>query len=498
MADKILELRNIVKTFPGVKALNGVSFDLEAGEIHAICGENGAGKSTLMKVVCGVYKPDSGEIYVNGQKQDFHNPIDAYSKGVSIIFQETSLFNDMTVLDNIYLNHEIYKKAGALKILDYPAMEKNAREIFRDLGANVDIKTYVRNLGMAQKQMTEIAKAFTFHSKIIIFDEPTASLTEREVQALFDIIRRLKNEGYGMVYISHRIEEIFSLCDRVTVIRDGKYISTHNVRETDKDELIADMVGRKMENYYPHRDAEAGETLLEVRDYWDESFLKNISFYVKRGEILGFAGLAGAGRTELMESICGITPKAAGSLFMNGKEIVNHNYRDAMGNGMVYVSEDRAKFGITLLMSVGQNITLPQLKNFVKKLGLLDKKKEDETSQRYIKELGIKTPSPDFVVENLSGGNQQKVSLSKALALQPKIIFMDEPTRGVDVNAKAEIYNIINELSKQGLTIVIVSSEMPELIGMCDRIYIMKKGEIAGCLDRADVTQEKILSIALD
>ncbi|MDY3919161.1 MAG: sugar ABC transporter ATP-binding protein [Candidatus Limivivens sp.] len=498
MAQTILELKDIVKTFPGVKALSGINFNLRSGEVHAICGENGAGKSTLMKVVCGVHKADSGTMIVNGKEEVFTNPLEAYGKGVSIIFQETSLFEEMTVLDNMYLGHEMIKKIGPIPVIDYGSMKKRAGEIFERLNTKISLDSQVKNLGMAQKQMVEIAKALTFNANIIIFDEPTASLTQREVSALFNIINNLKREGLGIVYISHRMEEIFEICDRVTVIRDGHYISTKNVKETNKDELVADMVGRKMGSYYPKADTKIGGELFRAEHYYDEGFLEDINFYVRKGEILGFAGLAGAGRTELMQSICGLAGKAAGKIFLEGKELEIHNYNEAMDNGIVYVSEDRGKYGLIVDMSIENNISLPQLKKLRKSLDFLDTGKEKELGEKYIKEVGIKAPGGDFLVTNLSGGNQQKVSVSRALALNPKLLLLDEPTRGVDVNAKSEIHKIISELTKMGLTIIMVSSELPELLGMCDRIYVMKDGYIAGCFDREEATQEAILSVALE
>lgn len=498
MGNTILELKNIVKTFPGVLALNGIDFQLNSGEIHAICGENGAGKSTLMKVVCGVHKPDKGSIWVNGKEEHFSNPMEAYEKGVSIIFQETSLFEEMTVLDNIFLGHEMIKKKGFITAIDYSAMRKKAELIFQRLNTAMDLDKKISQLGMAQKQMVEIAKALTFDANIIIFDEPTASLTQREVTALFEIVNQLKAEGMGIVYISHRLEEIFEICDRVTVIRDGQYISTKQVKDTNKDELVADMVGRKMGNYYPKAQTEIGEVFLEVSHYYDESFLNDISFNLRKGEILGFAGLAGAGRTELMESLCGFTGKAAGTVVLDGTAVNIRNYKEAMENGIVYVSEDRGKLGLHIDMSICENISLPQLQNFSNGWGRLNREKEWKTAEKYRNNMGIKAPDSDFLVTNLSGGNQQKVSVSKALALNPKILILDEPTRGVDVNAKAEIHKIISDLTKDGLTIMMVSSELPELLGMCDRIYVMKDGCIAGCFNREEATQEKILSLALE
>jgi len=497
MNEIILKLQNIVKTFPGVIALNEINFDLKSGEIHAICGENGAGKSTLMKVVSGVYQPDSGTLEVNGRRECFANPMDAYKKGVSIIFQETSLFEQMTVLDNLFLGHEIVKRKCGLPFIDYAAMKNNAEKIFKKLNTVIDLDSEIRNLGMAQKQMVEIAKALTFDAKIIIFDEPTASLTEREVDALFKIIRKLKNEGRGICYISHRLEEIFELCDRVTVVRDGQYISTTKVTETNKDKLVADMVGRKMDSYYPKTKAQIGNVIFNVEHYFDEDFVSDVSFNVHKGEILGFAGLAGAGRTELMTSVCGFTGRAGGKIFINNVEIFNKSYKETMSNGIIYVSEDRGKYGLILDMCIEHNITLPQLNNFSNWLGIMNREKEKTEGEKYIKELEIKAPDSRFLVTNLSGGNQQKIAVSKALALHPVLLILDEPTRGVDVNAKAEIHKIISELTLKGLTIIMISSELPELIGMCDRIYVMREGKIAGCCERSEFTQEKILSIAL-
>ena len=497
MGETILELKGIVKAFPGVLALGGIDFDLKSGEVHAICGENGAGKSTLMKVVCGVHVADQGEMLVNGKKEVFSNPVEAYKKGVSIIFQETSLFEEMTVLDNMFLAHEMTKKVGPLTVLDYVGMRKKAQEIFRRLAVDIDLNAAIKNLGMAQKQMVEIAKALTYDANIIIFDEPTASLTQREVDALFRIINQLKADGLGIVYISHRMEEIFEICDRVTVIRDGVYISTRNVRDTNKDELVADMVGRKVSNYYPKADATIGEELMKVEHFYDNGFVSDVNFHVRKGEILGFAGLAGAGRTELMLALCGHARKAAGTVTLEGQEVNIHSYKDAMEHGIVYVSEDRGKYGLHTDLTVAQNITLPQLKNFRKGL-FLSFKKERAVGESYIADMGIKAPSPEFMVKNLSGGNQQKVSVSKALAIQPKILMLDEPTRGVDVNAKSEIHKIISDLTKKGLTIIMISSELPELLGMCDRIYVMKDGGIAACFDRDEATQEKILTVALE
>lgn len=495
--NEILKLKNIVKTFPGVLALSDMNFDLQTGEIHSICGENGAGKSTMMKIVTGVYGADSGRIFMDGNECNFCNPNDAFDLGIAIIHQETSLFEEMTILENIFLGHEMTKKIAGITVVDYASMEKEAKRIFKLMNIDMELNQKIKKIGMAQKQMVEIAKALTFHSRILILDEPTASLTQREVAALFAIVRKLKSEGVAVVYISHRLEEIFELCDRVTVIRDGQFISCKNVCETNKHDLVTDMVGRSMDNYYPKTNIEIGDELFRVEKLNQSGVLTDISIEVKKGEIVGFAGLAGAGRTELAQAICGLTKKDGGKIYIDGQEVRINHYRDAMQNRIVYVSEDRAKYGLVIEMSIKHNITMPQLKNVSRHL-MIDGSAEEKLAEEYIKAVGIKAPDSDFFVENLSGGNQQKVSVSKALAMKPKLLILDEPTRGVDVNAKAEIHHIISQLIEKGLTIILISSEMPELLGMCDRIYIMKNGHIAGELNREEATQERILKIALE
>ncbi|MEF9973346.1 MAG: sugar ABC transporter ATP-binding protein [Clostridia bacterium] len=493
----ILVLDKINKLFPGVHALKDMSFTVREGEVHAICGENGAGKSTLMKVVTGVYKPDGGSMYVNGQKVTIANPNDAFDKGIAIMYQETSLFGEMTVLENMYLNHEITKKKfGLVPILDYKVMQEKVRAIFKKMNVSMDLDAKVKDIGMAQKQLVEIAKALTFNARILIMDEPTASLTEREVVALFAIIRNLKEEGVSIVYISHRLEEIFEICDRVTVIRDGEFISCNDVKDTNKNKLVSDMVGREVTAYYPKADVKVGEVEIELSHISQAGVLKDISLNVRKGEIVGLSGLAGAGRTELAQAICGFTKIDGGTIKIDGKPMAIDNYRKAMAAGIVYVSEDRGKYGLVLGMDIKKNITLPQLQN-VAHGGMLDGEKERKMGQDAIKMFDIKAPSADFIVENLSGGNQQKVSVAKATALNPKMLILDEPTRGVDVGAKAEIHRIIGELVKQGLSILMISSELPELLGMCDRIYVMNAGRIMSEFSREEATQEEILKVAL-
>lgn len=493
----VLHLKDIVKTFPGVIALSDMAFELRAGEIHAVCGENGAGKSTLMNVISGVYEPDAGEIQVEGEKVNFKTPNDAFAKGIAIIHQETSLFEGMTILENIFLNHEITKKAVGLTFIDYSAMRKEATRIFASMKVALDLNERVENLGMAQKQMVEIAKALTFESKVLILDEPTASLTQREVDALFNILRKLKSDGVSIVYISHRLEEIFELCDRVTVICDGHFIACNDVKDTTKDELVTQMVGRSLSNYYPKADVEIGPELIRAEKICQKGILKDISFTINKGEIVGFAGLAGAGRTELAQAICGLTKLDGGKIYINQTKRKLESYRNAVENHIVYVPEDRGKFGLILEMDIKQNITLSILKNVSKK-AFIDKNKEEQIARKFIQSVGIKAPNSSFAVKNLSGGNQQKVSVSKALATNPKLLILDEPTRGVDVNAKAEIHQLISSFVEEGLTIFLISSEIPELLGMCDRIYIMKNGTITGELNRQEATQEKILKLALE
>ncbi len=494
---EILVLDKINKSFPGVKALTDMSFSVRSGEVHAICGENGAGKSTLMKVISGVYKQDSGNVLFDGKKINITNPNEALELGISIMYQETSLFPEMTILENLFLNHELTKKVGFMKILDYKAMESKVNDIFKSLNSSMSLHTKVKNIGMAQKQLVEIAKALTFKSRVLIMDEPTASLTQREVEALFEIIAKLKSQGVAIVYISHRLEEIFEICDRVTVIRDGEFVSCNEIGNTNKDKLVAEMVGRAVGSYYPKATVAIGDVLLDVKGLNQGKLLKDISMNVRRGEIVGLGGLAGAGRTELAHAICGFAKKDSGEVSLSGQKLEIKNYRSAMDAGIVYVSEDRGKYGLVIKMDIKKNVTLPQIGK-LSKFSFVNKKAEMKMGAKAISSYEIKAPSADFIVENLSGGNQQKVAVAKATALNPKLLILDEPTRGVDVNAKAEIHKLIGTLVEKGLSILMISSELPELLGMCDRIYVMNTGEIKGCFSRAEFSQEAILKVALD
>jgi len=500
-SDIVLQIQGVTKTFPGVVALSGMTIDLRRAEVHAVCGENGAGKSTLMKLITGIYQPDSGTMMLNGKLLKLHNPNDAYAKGIAIIFQETSLFPELSVLENIFMGHEIRKPllgfVGFVQILDYEAMRTKAREIFARLGIEVNLEGRVSELGVATKQIVEIAKALSFDSRILILDEPTAALTSKEVDTLFETITKLKAHGVSMLYISHRLDEIFQIADRVTVIRDGEYVQTEEVSRVTRDQLVSWMVGRTLSNLYPKEDVDIGEVVFEARGIRQEGILRDVNLTLRRGEILGLSGLAGAGRTELALVLCGLARPDAGEILIDGARVHIADYRSAMEKGIVYISEDRQKYGLVVPMTVRENITLPLLLRLSGFLGIIDTAREVAISRTYIESLSIKTPGGDFVVNNLSGGNQQKVSVAKALATGPRILILDEPTRGVDVGAKSEIHRIISTLAKEGKSIIMISSDLPEILGMSDRVLVMKNGAAQGELMRDQLSQEKVLRMAL-
>ncbi len=497
--DIILKLEDICKSFPGVKALDHMQIELARGEMHAVCGENGAGKSTLMKVITGVYKADSGNMYLNGEKVTIREPNDAYAKGIAIIFQETSLFKDLTVLENIFMGHEPVKKVlGVISNIDYRAMKEKAQQIFEFLGIDKEISfdAKVDDLGVAAKQMVEIAKALTYDANILIFDEPTAALTSKDVRALFQTIARLKESGISMMYISHRMEEIFEIADRVTVIRDGSFVRTAAIGEVTEKELIAWMVGREMNEMYPKAEVEIGKPILEVKNLCKDGLLRNISFEVRQGEIFGVAGLAGAGRTEMAECLSGLMQRDSGDVEFYGSPLNVKAYREAVDAGFVYISEDRKKYGLSVPMTIKENLTMSILYK-ISKNGFIDFKEEENIVDDYMQKLRVKAPNREFVVENLSGGNQQKVLVAKALCAKPRLLILDEPTRGVDVGAKSEIHRIISNLAKEGLSIIMISSDMPELLGMSDRLMVIKAGTKVGELTREEFSQEKVLEMAL-
>lgn len=490
--DYILEMRNISKEFPGVKALNKVNLNIKPGEIHVLVGENGAGKSTLMKILTGVYSKDEGEIILKGKKIDIKSPKEAQIAGISIIYQELNLVPQLSIAENIFLGREPLKKNG---LIDWEDMYRKTNELLKRLDLNLEPRIKVKKLGIAQQQMVEIAKALSFKSDIIIMDEPTSALTEKEIEQLFKVMKQLKSSGVAIIYISHRLEEIKKIGDRLTVLRDGTYIGTYAVDSVDIDKIIQLMVGRRLEEKFPKEFAAISNNVLEVKNLNRKNVLKNISFVLKKGEVLGLAGLMGAGRTELARAIFGVDPIDGGEIYINGIKVNIKSPSEAIKNGIGLLPEDRKMQGLVQALSVTHNVTLPSLNNFIKKI-FLNKKKENDITYAYVEKVNIKTPSTSKKVRFLSGGNQQKVVLAKWLCANVDILIFDEPTRGIDVGAKVEIYKLINNLVKEGKSVLLISSELPEILGMCDRILVMHEGEITGEFLRQDATQEKILACA--
>lgn len=490
----MLEMIHIIKEFPGVLALDGASLSVEAGECHALVGENGAGKSTLMKILSGVYVPDSGTILFNGIETQVDSPIAARHLGITMIHQELNLVPEMTVAENIFLGHEL--SGNPFGCLDRKTMESRSEELLESFKQEILGRTCVKKLSLAQQQMVEIAKAISVKSQIIIMDEPSAILTDRELGELFDLIRRLKNQGVSIIYISHRLEEISKICDRVTIMRDGKTIHTEFAGRLPQDQIIRLMVGRDMEEYFPPEPSRSGMEILRIESISKKGKLHNINFSLRAGEIVGLTGLVGAGRTELARVIFGADLPDSGKIFLQGQAVHWRSPREAINAGIGLLSEDRKSEGLVLNMLVRENTTLANLGRLVKK-GFLDIRAEKAITQEYVKELAIKTPSTEQVVRNLSGGTQQKVVLSKWLFTKSKVLIFDEPTRGIDVGAKAEIYHLIWKLVAEGIGILLISSELPEVLKMCDRILVMHDGEISGELRREEADQEKIMALAM-
>ena len=487
----LLEMSNISKSFPGVKALDDMHFDLRSGELHALLGENGAGKSTLIKILSGICKRDSGIIKINGRERGFNSVAEVTADGIRTIHQELVLVPNLSIAENIYLGNEI--SIGG--IINMDAMITESQDMLDRFGMNLKSTSLISSLTIAQQQMVEIVKAVSFHGKIIIMDEPTSALSNKEMDALFDCIRNLKKQGMGVIYISHRMSELFEIADRVTVMRDGKYIDTKNISETNVDELVSLMVGRTIENYYTRGFEPTGETVLEVKGLTNKS-IHNVSFELKKGEILGFAGLVGAGRTETLQAIFGIDRVQSGTVKLNGKEIKVKKAADAIKMGMSLVPESRKDQALFPSLSIRMNITLKVLKEFIRGV-FVNSRKEETIAEKQIDNLGVKAPSLNMQLMFLSGGNQQKVIIGSWLATKPKVLLMDEPTRGIDVGAKTEIYEIMNHLTKQGVSIIMVSSELPEVINMSDRVVVMRKGEVSAILEHGNITQEKIMKYAV-
>ena len=493
MGQTVLEMKGIRKSFSGVYALSGIDFSLEMGEVHALLGENGAGKSTLIKVLGGIYQPDEGEIFINGNEVKIRNVPEARANGIGIIHQEIVLVPYLTVAQNLFLGREV---SGKFWTVDITETNRRAQEMIGALGVCIRADELVENLTIAQQQMIEIIKAVSFNGKIIVMDEPTSSLSNEEVEQLFELIRRLREQKVSIIYISHRMEELFRISDRVTVIRDGAYIGTRVTAKTNPNELVAMMVGRDLSNFYArdYNDLEHAPTALEVKELRGELF-RDISFRVRKGEILGFAGLVGAGRSEIMESIFGARYFISGEVFCGGKKVHFKNPMDAIKAGVALVPEDRKKQGLVLGGSVGFNLTLASIRFYMNGISVSEKKRTKVVDE-YMKRLRIKAASVDMEVRRLSGGNQQKVVLGKWLATKPEVLILDEPTRGVDVNAKYEIYQTINELAKQGIAIIMVSSELPEIIKMCDNVCVVRGGRLVATLGREGLTQEEIMRYA--
>ena len=488
----LLEMNGIHKSFPGVHALDDVHLDLRAGEVHALLGENGAGKSTLIKVLGGIYSKDEGDIIINGEKAEIKNVKDAEKYGISIIHQEIVLVPEMSISDNIFLG----KEEGPAFSISRSAMEKKTQELLDSFNMGLKATQLVSSLNIAQQQMVEIIRSTFSQAKIIVMDEPTSSLSDKEVDALFDTIRNLKAQGIGIIYISHRMSELDQIADRVSVYRDGKYIATREVKNTTVDELIELMVGRAVGNYYNRTYNECTETIMEVRNL-SNAKVHNVSFDLKKGEILGFAGLVGAGRTETMRAIFGMDKKDSGEIIIEGKPVTINSSKDGLAAGIGLVPESRREEGIFPDQNIKFNETIKVLNEFIKNMRV-DSKKETEIAEKYMKELSVRAPGLGTFVGNLPGGNQQKVVIASWLAAKPKILIMDEPTRGIDVGAKAEIYAIMNDLVKNGVSIIMVSSELPEVIGMSDRVVVMRSGEISAILDRSEADQVTIMKNAVN
>lgn len=500
MEKKLLDMKDISKTFGSVQALKGVSLDLYAGEVLALMGENGAGKSTLMNILSGSLQPTEGEIYLKGEKVHVSDPITAKKLGIAKIHQELQIVPELSVAENIFLGRW---KSKAGPAVDFKGMIEESRKYLEMLDVKVDPAKKLKDLRIGEQQLVEIAKAISLNSEIIVMDEPTSAISEKEAEKLFNIIRRLRSEGKGIIYITHRMEEIFKIADRLTVMRDGQYIGTVRAAETTKDEIIKMMVGRDMSEQYPKDPTEKGEVALEVKElsYTPPagSFrrsLKNISLYVRHGEVLGIAGLAGAGRSEFFECLAGVHHgETEGHIYIEGKEVFIKTPSDAIKAGISFATEDRKGTGLVLSRSIGENMSLPLLKKF-SPMFFMKTSEEKNIWQKQMETLRIKAPGAKTLASSLSGGNQQKVVLAKWLMTEPKILLLDEPTRGIDVGAKAEIYQLINNLAKQGMAIIVVSSELPEVIGISDRIVTFCEGELTGEFLQKDATQEKLLESA--
>ena len=489
----MIEMNNISKAFSGNQVLKNVQFEITKGEIHALMGENGAGKSTLMKILTGIYSRDTGEIRVNGNPVVFKNPKEAEQAGIAVIHQELNILPDLTVCENLFLGREkTYGKTGFLKTSQ---MKKEAKAALKELGLDMDVDTPASQLSVGKQQIIEIAKALSTNAEVIIMDEPTAALTDREITTLFEMIGKLKTKGVSFVYISHRMEEIFAICDRITILRDGSYISTERISETSFERVVQLMVGRELGERFPERNAVIGKEKLVVSGLSRKGHFEDISFTVHAGEVVGFAGLMGAGRTEVVQTLFGYCHHNAGTIKLDGKNITIRNPREAIRHGIGFVSEDRKSEGLITDFTVAENMSLPNLGR-LSSSGIMRKEKEDSLVADMIERLHIRTSGGSQQVKSLSGGNQQKVVIAKWLGIDPQVLILDEPTRGVDVGAKKEIYSIMNSLAERGVAIILVSSELPEIIGLADRVLVLHEGKLKANIEKQDMTQERIMHYA--
>jgi rhamnose transport system ATP-binding protein len=490
----LLELRGIRKYFPGVRALDGVEFHVRAGEVHALIGENGAGKSTLVKVLTGVYQPDGGEILLEGRKVEFPSPLYSQEAGIAAIHQEATMFPELSVTENIFMGHHLRSRTS--RLVRWRDMRERTRRLLERLEVEIDPDAVVKNLTIAQRHIIEIAKALSFDARIVIMDEPTSALSLREVEDLYAIIRQLKKENRAVIFISHKFEEIYEIADDFTVLRDGRYIGEGRVKEAQMDDIITMMVGRSLEQRYAKIEVEQGPVILQVQNLASLGEFKQISFELHRGEVLGIFGLIGSGRTELMHALFGITQPSSGSILIDGEQVHVHSPQDALAHGFAYVPEDRQQQGVILKMNIRENVTLPIVKR-LSHSGFLDRSNELAVTQQYGKRLDVRAAGWEQAVESLSGGNQQKVALGKWLATRPKILILDEPTRGIDVATKVEVHKFMGELAGQGMGIIMVSSEMLEILGISDNIIVMHEGRITARFKREEATAEKVLRAAV-
>ncbi|WP_409227091.1 sugar ABC transporter ATP-binding protein [Gudongella sp. SC589] len=493
MEEKIVSMENIIKEFSGVRVLDNVDFNIYKGKVMALVGENGAGKSTLMKILTGVYVRTSGKVVLDGSPVEFNTTKDSQDKGIAFIHQELNLVRDLSIGENIFLGREPVGIGGKI---NWKKLFDDSRMWLTKLGLDEDPRELVKNISVGKQQMIEIAKALSLDAQVIIMDEPTGALTMSETERLFQVVKELRDTGHSIVYISHRLKEIFEICDHVTVLRDGTLVGEEPIENIDEEKIIEMMVGRKLSEQYPRVETEIGEVVLEVKNL-SNRFVHDVSFQLRKGEILGVAGLVGAGRTELARTIYGVYQPESGEILVNGSAVSIKSPKDALKNGIAYLSEDRKENGIVLGMDLVENVTLASLNNYVGRIGNIDKSKERDSTDRYIKSMSIKAAGRNQLLQFLSGGNQQKVALAKNLDTNPGILLLDEPTRGVDVGAKKEIYELINKYKQEGMSILMVSSEIPEILGISDRVMIMHEGRISGIIDIADADQEKIMTYAV-